>query len=144
MRKKLEAPLKPEELHKRFTYHPPFGNQASRYVLIRDTAHSFANLINEETPESREQSLAITALEECVFWANAAIARNEQPANEHYQAPETPDEWRKKELLAIAHEEAARVRAEHQAPAIANDDQAELMAQINAEAAVDRLLEGEE
>jgi len=29
------------------------------------------------TPESREQSLAITALEEAVMWANAAIARRE-------------------------------------------------------------------
>ncbi len=29
------------------------------------------------TPESREQSLAVTKLEEAMMWANAAIARNE-------------------------------------------------------------------
>jgi hypothetical protein len=29
-------------------------------------------------PGSRELSLAITKLEEAVFWANAAIARNEK------------------------------------------------------------------
>ena len=36
-----------------------------------------AEEIVKHTPPSREQSLALTALEECVMWANAAIARNE-------------------------------------------------------------------
>ncbi|MGP3782344.1 Acb2/Tad1 domain-containing protein [Paenibacillus sp. 1A_MP2] len=36
-----------------------------------------AELIDEQTPKSREQSLAMTNLEQAVFWANAAIARNE-------------------------------------------------------------------
>jgi hypothetical protein len=31
----------------------------------------------EHTPESREQSLALTNLEQAVMWANAAIARRE-------------------------------------------------------------------
>lgn len=29
------------------------------------------------TPKSREQSTALTNLDQVVFWANAAIARNE-------------------------------------------------------------------
>jgi len=33
--------------------------------------------IIQNTPPSREQSLAITHLEEAIFYANAAIARNE-------------------------------------------------------------------
>jgi hypothetical protein len=33
--------------------------------------------IKAETPASREQSLALTHLEDAVFWANAAIARHE-------------------------------------------------------------------
>ena len=33
--------------------------------------------IQGECPESREKSLAFTKLEECIMWANAAIARNE-------------------------------------------------------------------
>jgi hypothetical protein len=66
------------ELAKRFTYHPPTGDQPDRYVAIREGARSFASAIIESTPESREQSLAITALEEAVFWANAAIARREE------------------------------------------------------------------
>jgi hypothetical protein len=64
-------------LKKRFTYHPPKGDQADRYVEIRDKAHDFATLILAKTPGSREQSLALTKLEEAVMWANASIARNE-------------------------------------------------------------------
>lgn len=72
------------EIEKRFTYHPPQGNQAERYSYIRDWAKWLALQICNITPESWEQSLAITALEECVMWANAAIARNET-------TPVTPD-----------------------------------------------------
>lgn len=65
------------EIEKRFTYHPPNGNQAERYGLIRSAAKVFAKILVGQTPESREQSLALTKLEEVVFWANASIARNE-------------------------------------------------------------------
>lgn len=65
------------EIEKRFTYVAPTGDQPGRYVVIREAAKTFANLIVTTTPASREQSLAITALEEAVMWANAAIARRE-------------------------------------------------------------------
>jgi hypothetical protein len=65
------------ELASRFTHHPPKGDQALRYEMIRDHAHNFAEFINEKCPDSREKSLAMTSLEESVMWANAAIARNE-------------------------------------------------------------------
>ena len=68
---------KAEQIESAFTYHPPKGDQAQRYVAIRDEAKAFAFHIVETTPASREQSLALTALEEAVMWANAAIARNE-------------------------------------------------------------------
>jgi hypothetical protein len=64
-------------LQERFTYHPPKGDQKTRYELIRATALNLAHVIDDNTPESREKSLAITKLEEVVMWANAAIARNE-------------------------------------------------------------------
>jgi hypothetical protein len=66
-----------EELAKRFTYHAPKGDQATRYELIRDRAHDFAAFLDENCPDSREKSLAITHLEDAVMWANASIARNE-------------------------------------------------------------------
>lgn len=70
-----------QELDNRFTYHAPFGDQAQRYRKIRAFAKSFANFILAMTPESREQALAITKLEEVMMWANAAIARREDAAN---------------------------------------------------------------
>lgn len=69
--------LTEQELQNRFTYHAPKGDQATRYELIRDRAHDFAAFINDNTPDSREKSLAFTHLEDAVMWANAAIARNE-------------------------------------------------------------------
>lgn len=65
------------DLVNRFTHHPPKGDQAVRYGEIRQHAMQLATRITESTPPSREQSLAITHLEEAVMWANAAIARNE-------------------------------------------------------------------
>jgi hypothetical protein len=64
-----------DELEIRFTYHKPEPNLGGLYEMLRTEAKNFAITITESTPESREQSLAITALEEAVFWANAAIAR---------------------------------------------------------------------
>lgn len=64
-------------IENKFTYHPPFGDQPQRYQQIRDTAKKFALQIEAQTPESCEQAWALTKLEEVVFWANAAIARNE-------------------------------------------------------------------
>jgi hypothetical protein len=66
-----------EDIEKRFTYHAPKPGQPERYTSLRFAARALAEQIAADTPASREQSLAITALEECVFWANAAIARNE-------------------------------------------------------------------
>lgn len=65
------------DINKRFTYHAPKGDQSERYEEIRAKAKELAILIVSETPKSREQSLALTKLEESVMWANASIARNE-------------------------------------------------------------------
>lgn len=63
------------EMTTRFTYHPPKPGQPELYQAVRSKARELAELIDACAPESREQSLAFTALEESVFWANAAIAR---------------------------------------------------------------------
>ena len=65
------------EVDVRFTYHTPDEGKIVKHEKIRDTAFDLAVIINEICPECREQSLAITALEEAVMWANAAIARRE-------------------------------------------------------------------
>lgn len=66
-----------ERLRRDFTYHPPKADQPERYTAIRGAAAGLARLIMETTPVSREQSLALTNLEQVVFFTNAAIARNE-------------------------------------------------------------------
>jgi hypothetical protein len=65
------------ELENIFTYHPPFGKQAQRYQVLRDTGKELGKIILNCCPDSRERSLAITKLREAVMWANAAIACNE-------------------------------------------------------------------
>jgi hypothetical protein len=65
------------QIENNFTYHAPKDNQQERYVHLRDRAKQLAHDIAELTPPSREQSLALTNLEQAIFWANAAIARNE-------------------------------------------------------------------
>ncbi len=67
--------ITPEELKKRFTYHKPEPGMEFTYERLRDLAHEFAQAIVQVVPESREQSLALTKLEETVMWANAGIAR---------------------------------------------------------------------
>jgi len=62
-----------------FTYHPPQGDQVERYQEIRSKALEFAEFLVRVTPTSRAQTHAINKLHEVVFWANAAIARGEEP-----------------------------------------------------------------
>lgn len=64
-------------IESRFTYHAPKDGQPERYVAIRDKAKELAKLIESECPSSRERSVSINKLDECVMWANASIARNE-------------------------------------------------------------------
>jgi hypothetical protein len=63
----------------RFTFHPSGTHRKhERHELVRKACHIAAKAIVAATVEgSREQSLSITKLEEAMFWANAAIAREE-------------------------------------------------------------------
>lgn len=63
-----------------FTYHRPFGTQPERYEHLRAVAKELATAITLHCPESREKSLALTAVQQAVMWANASIAINEKEA----------------------------------------------------------------
>jgi hypothetical protein len=43
---------------------------------VREVCKEAADQILSLTPQGREQALAITKLEEAMFWANAAVARD--------------------------------------------------------------------
>lgn len=68
---------KKDQIDNNFTYHAPKEGQQEKYEKLRSKAKELAYMIDELTPQSREQSVALTQLETAVFWANAAIARNE-------------------------------------------------------------------
>jgi hypothetical protein len=70
-------PQATEELKLRFTYHPPKPGQPALYEDLRARGFMMAQFIEENCPDSRERSLAITKIEEAIFWANAAIARRQ-------------------------------------------------------------------
>lgn len=71
------GPGNERDLANRFSYHPPKPGQQERYASLRSRALGLAVFIRAATPAGREQSLALTHLEEAIFWANAAIARGE-------------------------------------------------------------------
>ncbi len=65
------------DIENTFKYHAPKADQPMRYEAIRAQARQMAAAIQEMTPQSREQSVALTNLQQAVMWANAAIAINE-------------------------------------------------------------------
>lgn len=66
-----------DELKTRFTYHRPKDGQPEKYEAVRELAHNYAHTLSQLCPQSRELSVALTKLDEVVFWANASIARRE-------------------------------------------------------------------
>lgn len=65
-----------EDLDRRFAYHQPNTNvTVEKHETVRNTCREFAEYLNSILPDGREKSLAVTSLEEVMFWSNAAIAR---------------------------------------------------------------------
>lgn len=64
------------DINNNFTYHTPTPESIPKFDIIREKARELAHLLDDVCPESREKSIALTKLEESVFWANASIARN--------------------------------------------------------------------
>ena len=63
------------ELPRRFGYHAPDAERGRRHAEMRNHLLEVALTIDANVPDGREKSLAITHLEEAMFWANAGIAR---------------------------------------------------------------------
>jgi 3-deoxy-D-arabino-heptulosonate 7-phosphate (DAHP) synthase len=73
--------LTSDQLKHRFQFHPADAqNTQEAHEQVREVLLEAADRIVGITGAmSREQSLAVTKLEECMFWANAAIARGDGP-----------------------------------------------------------------
>ena len=66
------------ELKHRFDYHPPSTDEVRvAHESIRNACYNLAQFMNELLPEGREKSLVFTHLEECMYWANASVARTQ-------------------------------------------------------------------
>lgn len=67
------------EIKNRFGYHPATDDTKALHEAIRCSFTAMAEVLNILLPDSREKSLALTALQESAMWSNAAIACNLAP-----------------------------------------------------------------
>lgn len=68
--------MAPEDIEHRFAFHAATTQEKrDEHTSVRQQCRRLADSLNEALPEGREKSLAVTKLEEVMFWANAAIAR---------------------------------------------------------------------
>lgn len=67
-----------EDIRNRFAFHAATTEEKRNdHMSVRENCHQLAKFLNDKLPEGREKALAITHLEEVMFWSNAAIARNQ-------------------------------------------------------------------
>jgi hypothetical protein len=69
------------EIDRRLTYHPIVGNQKFLYESNRALYIRMAEYV-AHLGDSREASLALTALQESLMWVNAHIACNDIDTDE--------------------------------------------------------------
>ena len=63
------------DLENRFAYHKSDWKTAQEHNEMRSRCAHLAEFIEGNVPWGREQALALTKVEEAMFWANAGIAR---------------------------------------------------------------------
>ncbi len=67
-------PITDSDLENRFAHHQADESSALKHDNVRFVCREAAKAIVAMTPSGREQSLAVTALQEAMMWANTAIA----------------------------------------------------------------------
>jgi len=65
-----------QQIEDAVTYHKPTAEAIECHTEVRECIKTALHIINNTLPDCREKSLAITKIEEAMFWANAGIARN--------------------------------------------------------------------
>lgn len=63
------------QVERNFTSYPAGFEQDEAMRSVREGCKVLGILLDVKCPDSREKSLALTNLEQVMFWANAAIAR---------------------------------------------------------------------
>jgi hypothetical protein len=68
----------PKDIEHRFAFHAATTDEKrDAHTSVRQACRRLADQINEQVPEGREKSVALTKIEEAMFWANAALAREQ-------------------------------------------------------------------
>lgn len=67
------------ELEDRFRHHAPSAPEIGEgHQRVRESCLELALTLNRMLVDGREKAVAMTNLEEVMFWANASIARNQK------------------------------------------------------------------
>jgi len=70
--------MAPEDIANRFAFHPATTDEKrDAHTSVRQQCRQLADALNAQLPEGREKALAMTKLEEVMFWGNAALARHQ-------------------------------------------------------------------
>ncbi len=64
----------PAEIDRRFTYHAPTETTRPKHEQVNRLTLELAHQLDELLPEGHEKACALTHLQDCRMWANAAIA----------------------------------------------------------------------
>ena len=68
--------MAPEDIAHRFAFHAATTDEKrDAHTSVRQLCRQLADALNDRLPDGREKSVAVTKLEEAMFWANAALAR---------------------------------------------------------------------
>lgn len=82
--------MTPDEIDNRFSFHAGTKESIPNHERVRELCRTLAHELDELVPVGRERSLALTALQECMMWANAGIALEqsaEKPSNDKGSLP---------------------------------------------------------
>lgn len=65
-----------DDIENRFAFHAATTEEKrDAHTSVRQQCRQLADFLNEKLPPGREKNIAITKLEEVMFWGNASLAR---------------------------------------------------------------------
>lgn len=78
------------DIQNRFGYHRANADSAPKHAEVRRTVEWLAKYWDDLLPDGRDKSLAFTALQEAMHWANSAIAMQNDVDTETPHLPNAP------------------------------------------------------